>query len=258
MLRSIILCLAFSTALCAQLSVAFSDATVAGNPVELLITAPLSGAVEFADGCMVDEVRQGSMSGPVVWTESICPDILISIPAGTTHSFTWLPEGQSGAPLLPDTYALKLTYRDIAQSYAFQTQWVTVVLVAPSAPRLFSVAAPEVGASARLVVDAPLHAGAFYVCAAALSATTGANLGGGILTALDDDLLLQLTLFAPGTLGETGFAGVLGGDGLGPVIDLPLPDAPLLVGRSLHFQAVVYDGNLTLTNLMSLTIADGD
>ncbi len=217
-----------------------------GSTVTLRIEATAPMTLRIA---CVEEVREGSPTGPVVYRSTFCIGLLVIVgPGGAYNNMAW--PGTANQPnqtiKANTTYYIKIMGRDANTSNAFSERWVPVrvdPVSGPTAPVLKAGAVTR-GATVPLGISDPLNPTAPYWIAASLGTNTGQNLGAIGHLALDFDPLFIATLNNLTGL-TTGFQGTLSGGSASA--SMMIPNIPALQGAQVAFQAAT-TASLSLSN----------
>jgi hypothetical protein len=212
-----------------------------GDPVTLTLTESLGGTVTFFHGCFVDEVRAVNRHGPVVWTATACPDIVVTLEPYTSITHTWLPRDSYDVELESGTYALRMSF--MAQDpTVLEKRWVAVTwLPDVDAPTLLrSTDLPRVGAPVMFELRAPHYAQCLYFVGASFTTEVGFEVVPNYLrAALDPDALFWLSFPEPVRGLFMNFQGTLDDFGGAPQIGILVPDLLPLTYMDISVQALV-------------------
>jgi hypothetical protein len=233
-----------------------------GDPVTLTLTESLGGTVTFFHGCYVDEVRAVNRHGPVVWTATACPDIVITLEPYTSLTHTWAPRDSFDVELGPGTYALRMSFM-AKDPTVLEERWVAVTwLPDVDAPTLLRATdLPRVGAPVLFELTAPQYAQCLYFVGASFTTEVGFEVVPNYLrAALDPDALFSLSFPEPVRGLFMNFQGTLDGFGRAPQIGILVPDLLPLTYMDISVQALVLalePGRIlppNLTNLVTFTL----
>jgi len=259
-------CVSTSAAVCLMMATAAAQSAslscqVSPNPVTpggamtFAVQATVPGYL--ASGCGINEIRQGTPTGPIVWQPFLCPLILIPVGPGGFYGVNFQASGMAG-PLAPGTY------------YAI-INWSGGGVSQPSGVFPFRVDSPNTppdpvlsasgnlvgGQTTNLTITSLTDPGAFYICAASRTTNIGWSLPGGQHVSLDmNDPIFALSYPAavPGVF--NGFSGALNGSGVSSGISITIPAGVIATGSPGAVQGAVIDtaGNIKLTNALTFSV----
>lgn len=240
-------CLAPLTA--AQLSgVAAPNPAPQGTPITITLEATSVETLRLA--CPI-EVRQGSTSGPVVWSTTFCIGLLVQVGPGRPYNrMGWQGVDMSNNPVPPGDYFILVEHRNSGPTWV--KHWVPVRVdptTGPTAPVLTPGGAFTRGQTTTLDISSPPDPGMPYAIYASFTTNTGFATSFGNV-ALDFDALFLLSASqTPGLFLNLQSTLGAGGTAMGAI---SIPNLAFLQGQNLAFQGAVISGStVKLTNAMS-------
>ena len=232
------------------------DVYVPGQNVNMTLTAGVG--LNFASGCVVQQVRSGSPTGPVVFAPFICPLIFITLNPCDTFTTGWNQLDSSGTQVADGDYWIGIGYFPNSGG-ALITDWFCARVDSnPPAAVLSANGSLTVGQTTTFGLSAPGDPFATYVVVASLRSNVGL-LAGGVRYHVDQDFVFEASFPVPSPGIFSNFQGPLDATGQSPTIGITLPNTPILQCLPFKMQGAVIStsgGSVSVipTNPLSLTI----
>lgn len=229
------------------------SASATQNPLPIntigALTVEATVPCNLVSGCGIIEVRQGSPTGPVVYSPFICPLILINVGPGAPWTVQW------PGTATPGTYYVRIDYRDNATFTLQPPAWFPVRVDDPANvtdPVLTSSGSITGGSTTTFNLSDPANAGATYIFAASQTTNTGFYPVPSTHVALDMDFVFNLSypLAWPGIFNN--FVGNLDANGDSNNVSINVPVGVINAGGPAAVQAgVLGTGGITVSNCLT-------
>lgn len=216
-----------------------------GQTVTFTMTDSTGQGRNLPSPCTWYTIHSGSQAGPVVGTGVGCPAVIVPLAPNGSRTFAWNQLDQNGRQVPPDQYWIEVRSWD--QGFgSLAIDWFCLSIQAAADPALTAQAPTVIGTNVPLLVQAPQLPGAFWFCAASLSANNPVSV-------LGLDLCLSQPITAAPLLGAFG---QLDAQGNSSGLALALPNLPWLRFQGLQLQALIVpaSGPFAVTNGVAVTI----